>query len=131
MWAIELAETPEQSAGGGWVATIEGVAVVELDDRPEGPFRVRLPVEHGLAPSHADVVVELALDEKRALGGVPERVAASSACECFIVDEPVARVVDATVERVLRPSGDRSDRLVIGAMQTECVGEFTPDEELI
>ena len=104
---IELAETPEDSAVGSGVSSVERVTMVQIDHRGQGRLRIGRPVEQCLAPRHPHVVVKLAVNQQRALGGVPQLVAGCSSGQGLPrVDRgPVIRLVLGQAIRGPNPAG--------------------------
>ncbi len=102
---IEQAQAVEQAAVGVRVAAVEGVTVVEIDHELECALGRRRPFEKRLAPGHAQVVVQLAVDEKRALRRIPERIAGGRACQALPRVVRAAFVGAVCVEGLARPCG--------------------------
>src|SRR5690606_11755135 len=68
---VEASKAPEDAAVRVRVATIDGVLVVQLDQGLQGLLRRLAPLEHLLAPEHAQVVVDSARLSELPLRCVP------------------------------------------------------------
>ena len=77
---------------GGGVAAVEGVAVVQVDERGERFGGGAGPPEQRLAPGHAHDVVQLAVGEELPLRRVPQQVAGLRARELLARGEGNAAI---------------------------------------
>ena len=76
---VELPQAPQQAAVAVGVIAIQGQAVVEVDQQAERTVGMGRPGQDGLSPGHAQVVVQLAAAQQRALRQVPQRFIAATA----------------------------------------------------
>ena len=78
---VKQAVAPLHTDHRGRVATVQGVLVVEMLTPSHGLLEVRSPKRERFAPGHADVVVQFAMAQERALAGRPQGVVNDASLE--------------------------------------------------
>ena len=89
------------------------------------------PLREGLAPGHADVVVNLAVRQERALHCIPEAVAGAAACECPPTTAAGARRPRAAAAWRAPTAATHPPTRGRGAVMAEGVGQLTPYEQFV
>ncbi len=128
---VELIQAPEDSSERGGIAAVERVPVVEIDQPLQSSFCTGGPLQEGLAPGHADVVVELPVDEERSLGRVPEWVSGSPPRQGLPTGLGRTWIRAVVVQGLPCPFGQRGDPVVIPMPRAVDIGELAPDEKLV
>ena len=72
--SVEQTVTPLNANHRRRVSAVKGILVVEGLTPRHGLFHVDGPTGQGLAPGHADVVVQFAMTKQRALTGRPQGI---------------------------------------------------------
>ena len=129
--AIEAAEAPKEASVAVRITAIQGIAMVQVDERAQRARGIAGPQRHHLSPGHAHVVVQFPVHEERGLRRIPERVARARAGESFPGVQRLSFVAGVRGERLLSPGRERRE-VVVGA-GVECPGpaHLSPDEQLI
>ena len=120
--SIELTEAPQDTAERRGISAIERVAVIQIDESGESSRLIGRPLEEGLAPGHAHVVVQLAVHAQAALGRVPQCITREPARQSLPRGRTRSRVTAVSFERGASPRGERGHRLHVGCEGGERVG---------
>ena len=102
---VKQAVAPLNTDHRGGVATVQGVLVVEMLAPSHGLLEVCRPKRERFAPRHADVVVQLAVAQERALAGRPQGVVHNASFELSQRVLGGARVIGGGTPREAGPFG--------------------------
>ena len=121
---VEEPQAPEDAAVGARVAAVEGVAVVEVERQTQGVLGRAPPAQERLAPGHAHVVVQLAVDQERLLGRVPQRVAGLAPGQPLPRVDGLALVLRVALEGLAGPGRQRLEAPRIVVVEAEIVRQI-------
>ena len=104
--------------------------MVEIDEACEALPVIDRPLKDCFSPRHAEVVVQFAMLEQTALGGIPQRFARLSASERF-PRQAVAWVCGMLGKRRNRPGWKTCVRFQFLSVVAKRIRQFSPDQEFI
>ena len=129
--SVKQAVAPLHTDHRGRVATVQGVLVVEMLAPSHGLLEVCRPKRERFAPRHADVVVQLAVAQERALAGRPQGVVDIASFELPQRVLGGARVIGGGTPREAGPFGKVVNTIGLIRGKNVVPRVFSEDEQFV
>ncbi len=110
--AIELAKAPKNPTVGSGIASIQRVPMIQIDQASKCLLSVGRPFQKRFAPSHANIVVQLPVNQQRSLRRIPNGITSATPRHRF-PRQQLTRITLMLTQRLTGPSGNCRDSAVI------------------